>query len=60
MCVLGNTAVVDHNKTPSLRPGPTHSKEVAGVCVVTSQKEVRVDLALVTEQLPQPVSRNLR
>lgn len=32
MCVLGNIAVVDHNKTPSLRPGPTHSKEVAGVC----------------------------
>lgn len=32
MCMLGNIAVMEHGKTPSLRAGPSHLKEVAGVC----------------------------
>lgn len=61
MCMLENIAVMEHDKTPSLRPGPSHSKEVAGVCGdIPEGSKVQGDLALVTEQLPQPKSRNLR
>lgn len=59
MCMLGNIAVMEHDKTPSLRPGPPIARKLLG-CVLTSQKEVRGDLVLFTEQLPQPVSRNPR
>lgn len=46
------------NPVPVSRPLP-YSKKVAGVCGdIPEGSKVRGDLALVTEQLPQPMSRN--
>lgn len=40
MCMFGNVAVMEQDKTPSLRPGPSHTARKLLGCVVTSQKEV--------------------
>lgn len=59
MGMLGNIAVMEHDEIPSLCPGLPYSKEVAGVCGdIPEGSKVQGDLALVTEQLPQPMSRN--